>query len=207
MYIEIKINPLGKSSEHYNDEFNDLLYKVEKWRRENPYATVAEAFRSELLTELNKCLYYNEISETAYNTLWYYFYHGHIQYQSSSRRRSGMAELDPIKKAYCYGIVASIHDDKTMLKDVHVDGVNEDGEAISFHISHVWIRTIGMKKAITGNRIREGDYIKFRGRPYQYQRPNKTKDYSFSNTNNRKIQKISEADYLRYINIGLEDLQ
>lgn len=204
MHITLNINPLGKQKQSCSNIFNRLIEDVELWRRENPYATMTEVSQSTILTNLNKSFYFSNISYVEYNILWYYLYHGHMQYRASNQMRTGMAELDTQKKAYCYGIIDIIQDEMVMLKNVYVNGINSNEENISFMISHVWINTMGVKQAIAGNRLHVGDYIKFRGRPYQYKRNDNTKDYSFSNTNNRKIQLISKEEYLYNMNIGME---
>ena len=202
MHIEIKINTLGKYNTA-NDKFRELLTDVELWRRKNQSATITDVSKSEILMKLNKCLYYKEISEMNYNTLLYYLYHGHMQYKITSKRRSGVAELDPKKRAYCYGFVESIYENMALIKNVHVEGITPNGEPISFHISHVWIRTNGIKKALATNKIHEGDYIKFRGEPYMYERANTTKDYAFRKTNNKTMRVISKDEYEKYAKIGM----
>ena len=44
-------------------------------------------------------------------------------------------------------------------------------------------------------KIETGRYIRFRGRPYLYTRKDNTKDWAFSNCNNKQIVVINESEY------------
>ena len=109
--------------------------------------------------------------------------------------RSGLSSLDPNKKAYCYGYVDKIQEDRVLIRDVYVEGVNSNEEPISFYIDHVWFFACGILKAVDRDKIQVGRYIRFRGKPYLYTRKDNTKDWAFNNCSNKQIIVISELKY------------
>ena len=109
--------------------------------------------------------------------------------------RSDMSSLDPNKKAYCYGYVDKIQEDRVLIRDVCVDGVNSNEEPISFYIDHIWLFARGILKAVDRDKIQAGRYIRFRGKPYLYTRKDNTKDWAFNNCSNKQIIVISELKY------------
>ena len=92
--------------------------------------------------------------------------------------RYDMSSLDSTKKAYCYGYIKKIENDRVLLKDVFVQGITEQGSSVSFCIDHVWLFSRGMRKAADSGKIQSGRYVRFRGRPYLYTRKDNTKDWA-----------------------------
>ena len=109
--------------------------------------------------------------------------------------RYDMSSLDSTKKAYCCGYIKKIENDRVLLKDVFVKGITEQGSSVSFCIDHVWLFSRGMLKAADSGKIQAGRYVRFRGRPYLYTRKDNTKDWAFSNCNNKQIVVINESEY------------
>lgn len=203
--VKIEINLLGRQGNlERNETVERLFLDIIEWKTENKTPTTEEIYQSAIFYELTDAMRRGIISERDYNDLWHHLHHGCLQ-PYGKNQRVGLKELDQSKNATCYGRVETITEDSVMISDVYIEGISNDDQLIIYRTSHVWLRSMGIRKAIEENKVWEGVYIRFKGKPYIYKRRNGTEDLSFKNTNNKKIRVIDKSEYLKKWN-GVDEI-